>query len=230
VNAIFERSLRFAPKLTRTHFCPGPFDKLKVQLAAQLFSHSVAVGMEAEMALNILPQSANATIEFISNINNLTGHIVDEMSYKAIFSGTGKQIELIDLVTVHASGADVTKRIKSLWCWKITINSLVSIHNFLNKPLIIIRRFNQNIIEHFFGAIRKQSGNCYNPTRIQFKRAFKKCCLRYFQHNPAGNCAADLASVLSTIEDFSNINESRQLHNIIKFHKPLYQPVAIDST
>jgi hypothetical protein len=132
----FERSLRFTPKLTRTHICPGPFDKLKVQLAAQLFSHSVAAGMEAEMALNILPQSANATIEFISNINNLTGHIVDEMSYKAIFSGTGKQIELIenmlhffDLVTVHASGADVTKRIKSLWCWKITINSLVGIYS-----------------------------------------------------------------------------------------------------
>jgi hypothetical protein len=182
----FERSLRFTPKLTRTHICPGPFDKLKVQLAAQLFSHSVATGMEAEMALNILPQSANATIEFISNINNLTGHIVDEMSYKAIFSGTGKQIELIenmlhffDLVTVHASGADVTKRIKSLWCWKITINSLVSIHNFLKKPLII-RRFNQNIIEHFFGAIRKQSGNCYNPTPIQFKRAFKKFLFKIF--------------------------------------------------
>jgi hypothetical protein len=177
----FKRSLRFAPKLTRTHICPGPFDKLKVQLAAQLFSHSVAAGMEAEMALNILPQSAKATIEFISNINNLfdilnsTGHIVNEMSYKAIFSGTGKQMELIenmlhffDLVTVHASGADVTKRIKSLWCWKITINSLISIHNFLKKPLIT-RRFNQDIIENFFGAIRKQSGNCYNPTPIQFK-------------------------------------------------------------
>jgi hypothetical protein len=62
------------------------------------------------------------------------------------------------------------------------------------------------------------------------KEPLKKFCLRYFQHNPAGNCAADLASVLSAIEDFSNINESRQLVNIIKFHKPLYQPVAIDST
>ncbi|CAH1381659.1 unnamed protein product, partial [Tenebrio molitor] len=63
-----------------------------------------------------------------------------------------------------------TKRIKSLWCWKITINSLISIHNFLKKPLIT-RRFNQDIIENFFGAIRKQSGNRYNPTPIQFKRS-----------------------------------------------------------
>jgi hypothetical protein len=54
------------------------------------------------------------------------------------------------------------------------------------------------------------------------KEPLKNFCLRYFQHNPAGNCAADLASVLSAIEDFSNINESRQLVNIIKLHKPLY--------
>jgi DNA transposase THAP9 len=48
--SFFEQNsnLRAAPKLTNSHIFPGPFEKMKVFLAAQVFSQSVAAGMNSE--------------------------------------------------------------------------------------------------------------------------------------------------------------------------------------
>jgi hypothetical protein len=188
------RNLRLAPKLTRVHLHPGAFDKMKVKLAAQLFSNQVATGMETELSTNLLPASAFPTIDFISNINSLfdilnsTGNIdTDERNYKNIFKGADYQIQHLQkmlnlFATVKVedrSGKDVTQRIKSLHCWQLTIKNMTSLHQDVNEPLIT-RRLNQDFVENFFGTVRKQSGNCYNPTPIQFKRAFKKLfCMKY---------------------------------------------------
>jgi hypothetical protein len=95
---------------------------------------------------------------------------------------------------------DVTQRIKSSHCWQLTIK------NQDVNELLIIRRLNQEFVKKKFGTVRKLSGNCYNPTPIQFKRAFNKLfCMKYLQHNPQGNCGNDLASVLSAIGNMPHL-------------------------
>ena len=67
----FQNELRLAPKLTAKHFIENDFQKMKVQLAAQVFSHTVAASMNTYVALNKLDKSAEPTIRFIIFINRL---------------------------------------------------------------------------------------------------------------------------------------------------------------
>ena len=48
-------SIRMTPKLTYKHIYLPTFTKMRVILAAQVFSHSVAVGINTLTALNCLP-------------------------------------------------------------------------------------------------------------------------------------------------------------------------------
>jgi hypothetical protein len=50
---------------------PGPFEKIKVRLAAQVFSTSVAAGMFAALNCGILPQTLKKTIYFIYDMDKL---------------------------------------------------------------------------------------------------------------------------------------------------------------
>jgi len=64
-------NLRMAPKLTYFHIHPSPFDKMKVRLAAQVFSASVAAGMSTALNCGLLPVDAQSTIHFINNLDML---------------------------------------------------------------------------------------------------------------------------------------------------------------
>jgi len=62
---------RLAPKLTEIHINPGPFQKMKVKYASQIFSNTVAAGMKCCVQGGTLPSTANATITFIEHMDKL---------------------------------------------------------------------------------------------------------------------------------------------------------------
>lgn len=61
---------RLAPKLTEIHINPGPFQKMKVKYAYQIFSNTVAAGMKCVQD-GTLPLTANTTISFIEHMDKL---------------------------------------------------------------------------------------------------------------------------------------------------------------
>jgi len=62
-----------------------------------------------------------------------------------------------------------------------------------------------------FGTFRQHHGNNYNPTPIQFIRAFKKIfCLEYFKHSPNANCIEDLDNVPCQVNELNNVSPSFQ--------------------
>jgi len=68
---------------------------------------------------------------------------------------------------------------------------------------LLTRRFNQDALENFFGNVRNQSGNSYNPTPIQFYYAFKKLySVDYDKINDTGNTAPDTDSILLQYKDY----------------------------
>jgi len=66
-----ECNLRLAPKLTYAHIYPGPFEKIRVYLATQVFSGTVAAGMSVALISGILPPGAQFTIDFINDMDKL---------------------------------------------------------------------------------------------------------------------------------------------------------------
>ena len=60
-----------APKLKDKHIILPPFSTMRVNLAVQVLSHSVAVGINTLCALKHLPDEASATAEFIETFDQL---------------------------------------------------------------------------------------------------------------------------------------------------------------
>jgi len=105
-------------------------------------------------------------------------------------------------------GKDITNSVKSVRCWIVTINSILELWNCLNLqqssiPInyLLTRRLNQDCLENFFGSIRKQSENAFNPTPMQFYYSFKKLFSIDYIKADSGNCAADEESILIRCQD-----------------------------
>lgn len=62
---------QLAPKLTDFHLNPKSYQKTRIKIASQIFSHSVVSGMTTLVSYNKLPQSALGTIDFIDSMNKL---------------------------------------------------------------------------------------------------------------------------------------------------------------
>lgn len=63
--------IQTAPKLTYAHFHLGPFKKIKVNLAVEIFSHTVAAGMPTALNIGILPNNLIPTINYINDVDKL---------------------------------------------------------------------------------------------------------------------------------------------------------------
>lgn len=68
--------LRCARKLTDAHMTSTGLNSMKVSLAAQVFSHSVAAGMSMCILANFIQASSSPAVEFIMHIN----HIFDSLN------------------------------------------------------------------------------------------------------------------------------------------------------
>lgn len=66
---------------------------------------------------------------------------------------------------------------------KKTINSVLGLWDQLKNvhhfEFLYTRRLNQDGLENHFGSIRRQNGNCINPTPIRFQRTFKKLVFKF---------------------------------------------------
>ena len=61
-----------SPKITEKHINPNGFSKMKVKLAAQVCSHSVAAGLSTYVALHALQGSALGTTQFVNKMDTIT--------------------------------------------------------------------------------------------------------------------------------------------------------------
>ena len=63
--------IRLAPKLTDKHINLPPFTSMRVNLAAQVLSHSVAAGISFLVRAGIMPESAISTAQFVEHFDVL---------------------------------------------------------------------------------------------------------------------------------------------------------------
>lgn len=204
-----EKNYRLAPKLSNDHIFPNNFQKMKVKLATQVFSHSVAVALFTYIDFGILPKEATPTAEFIENINILFDLLnSNTLENYTAFMGTEKQVSFLhkmetifkNLKVENHNGKNVTKQLKFIFGWRLSINATLILFKKLqtkNYKYLFTRNLNQDCLENFFGHIRNCCGHVKNPTPIQFCRAFKKMfTLRQLEQTEGTNCIEDINELL----------------------------------
>lgn len=229
-NEDSKNNLRTAPKLTYSHIFPGPFEKMRVYLAAQVFSESVMSAMLVYLESSRLPDTSLPTINFIKNMDKLFDifnstrrpglknfnrpfkNTDAQMSHLKFMENFFKQLQVFDKKT-HV---EVTRRMKFIRGWLISISGIfqlwesLKVTNTDDSYVLYTNRINQDCLENLFGTFRTQhNGNNINPTPIQFVWSFKQnFCSNYFRHSDNANCIADLDEILSKMNTDPINNEN----------------------
>ncbi|KAG5887473.1 hypothetical protein JTB14_017327 [Gonioctena quinquepunctata] len=168
---------------------------------------------DAYISFQKLPSAASKTVEFIEKMDNLFDIFNSSKFNKAKFfcrpfMGTESQVKFLkDMLEFFESlvimNKNITKRMKFNFGWRLSISALLGMWDILKEKdihKIHTRRLNQDCLENFFAKIRQQSGNCRNPTPIQFQRAFKKIFgLSYLDNSEGTNCLDEFDKILSSI-------------------------------
>lgn len=207
-----KQDYRLAHRLTNEHIYPNPFQKMKVKLAAQVFSHSVTAAITTYMSFNMIESSALATANFIEKMNELFDVLnSNSLVNMQAFMGSEKQFRILSementfnsIKVVNNQGKDITNKLKFIFGWKITISAVRLLWQDLkneNYKFLFTRNLNQDCLENYFGQIRNACGNARNPTPYQFSRAFKNLfAVHFIEYSEGTNCIDDYSHTLATI-------------------------------
>lgn len=212
-----KNEMRLAPKLTDCHIAPNNFEKIKVRYAAQVLSATVAAALQKLIISNSISNDALATVDFIRKMSDLfdmynSSTVVHAVKYRQTFTGKDYQIkfllelkEYLKRITIFTKqGTNISNKVKVFKYWYQNINSLLKMWDYLRisapeVKFLLMRRFNQDSVENFFGTVRGMNGNAFNPTPIQFYYSFKKVFSVNFCASKTGNCEPDNDKMLSAI-------------------------------
>ncbi|CAB3238852.1 unnamed protein product [Arctia plantaginis] len=199
-----------ANKLTTRHI-DFKNQKMKVKLAVQLLSGSVARAIEyCDKELHILNfKNSEATVQFINTINNLfdimNSRKFPGIDFKAPINEKNetKYLTFLEKTEVYlkhlAVPGDEQKLINSRnktgflgMC--VCMNSLKDLYQRLVKEEKILKfipmyKVSQDHLEIFFSVVRSHGGFNNNPSALQFKAIYKKLLVHMeLKQSFKGNC------------------------------------------
>ncbi|XP_052746941.1 uncharacterized protein LOC128199842 isoform X2 [Bicyclus anynana] len=210
----------FAPALTDQHIHPNGKQKMKVKLAAQVLSHSVAAGIFAKVARNEISPEAVVTATLISKMDNifdsLNADTPDLKRGKRYFTNITKKSEHLqlfhDMKTLFQNIYFIGVRCAppSVNGWIRTIRAVERLwHNLqkFNINALATRRLNQDPLENLFGCIRGHCGSNPNPNVPQFIAGLKTSIVNNLKYKSSlKNCEADANSLLTNMTTFLKTN------------------------
>ena len=222
-----KQKFRLAHKLTKRHIDLPGFSKMSVKLAAQTLSASVSAGIGTLVQFNAISNSASDTADLATIINNLWDSINNSCrrsgnQYKCAMTDTSyhseyykKMIEWFDkLKVIDSKGKDVTKQIKCITGWKISLSAINQLWYHLrdnyNFQFLLTRRLNQDPLENFFSVIRHKGGSCDNPTPSLFCKLFRQIfSMELMTVSDSANCEADNDAFLLMLGDMRKLKSKQ---------------------
>ena len=189
---------------------------MKVLLATQLVSHSVAAGIFMYGNLEVLSNDSFYTTEFIERADQLfdvfnSGRKIYKLKpHRAAIRRTSVHIPfLLDCFQWINRWTVVGSRVPLPFIdgWRQTIAATLMLWNSLHRDhgfhYLLTNRFNQDCLENLFGVIR-QSGLCRdNPTPEQFGSAIRHALINILLKSSENwNCISrsdDLIATLKTL-------------------------------
>ena len=220
--------LRLANKLKKMHI-NWKQQKMKVNLAAQVLSSSVANALEYCTNELRLPQfkGCEATVEFIRIFDQLFDILNSRnplaKGYKAPLRSSNKctwdsfLTDAYDYISTLKNNCGIpmykTKRKTGFIGFLVGIRSTKQMFHDLveSKPArlkyLLTYKMSQDHLELLFCAIRACGGFNNNPTTKQFTAAYKRLLLRSHIEGERGNCTKrDPINILSVLKDSCTVN------------------------
>uniref|UniRef100_A0ABD2WH30 Transposable element P transposase n=1 Tax=Trichogramma kaykai TaxID=54128 RepID=A0ABD2WH30_9HYME len=195
------KSCKTARKLTERHIQPKAFEKMKVSLAVQVFSHSVGAALmtaalNKEIGLNTADLGiAAATSDFCTSLNR----IFDCLNARSFSDPNPYRKGL-------SKSTRVEDELKKAMYWIKTIDRLKS----KDIRYVLTSRLNQDKLENFFEFLRERCGYNNNPTLTQCIKNMQYAVLVTLLVPPVGtNCEADQARLL--ISNFNSYVKSKKI-------------------
>ena len=187
--------VKFANKLSPAHVTEWKKRKMKVKLAAQVMSTSVADALQLLMDIQLPEfQSSSATIRFIRMVDK----VFDKLNSRSPFIiGSKQAITRNGIDEDERFFKEVEKELRALRLFDgqtvITSKSKCFVIGFITTMRATIGlarelfqqfathelwyfipyRLCQDALEHFFGDIRARNGWCNNPTALQFMFSYR---------------------------------------------------------
>ena len=223
-----KEGLRLANKLKKPHI-QFSTQKMKVNLAAQVFSSSVADALEfCSKDLDLKEfHGCEATVKFIRIFDRLFDTLNSRnpwgKGYKAPLRVSNKHYwntflddaysYIYNLKNSNNVNMCETKRKTGFIGFLVAIKSFKGIFHDLveveDAPLkyLLTYKFSQDHLELFFGAIRAAGGSNNNPTAAQFTGIYKRLLLRSSVQGGIGNVKQrDQTNILYMIGDTCRVN------------------------
>ena len=210
--------IQMAPKLKEKHINLPPFASMRVNLAAQVLSHSVAAGLASMVTFKQLPESATDTAEFVEHFdalfntfNSCTLRSSQRLRH-AFNDSSGHHSFLRDILRyLERIKTKDGKELPCIYGWKLSINALLGLWQVLKTEeafqFLLTSRLNQDCAENLFSVIHKKGGFRDNPDAQQFKDAFKYVVAsKLFVQSTSSNCLVDGEKILL---DVSNVAMAR---------------------
>ena len=183
---------KIAPSLSAKHVDPKQFEKMKVNVAAQLLSHSTASALRFAVHDKLLPADALTTAWFVDIVNNWFDAANVRSRREALYSKSGSKIrslllmmEIIPKLTFSSANRQ--------YSWKpIQTGILVSTQSLLDLfaslvasglyNYLMTSRLTQDALENLFSQIRGR-GNAH-PTPVHFRHCLRLISISQFQSAP----------------------------------------------
>jgi len=171
-----KQKLRLAPRLSDRHLNLPPFAGMRVRLAAQIFSHSVAAGMYTHVALNAMPADATFTAEFIEMIDGWfdcfnTGNLLNAKELRRGLTSSSphwEHLKLCKSLFMKLKIVGCRSKVPCISGVVLAINCLEHLYSYLHEKMafafLLTNRLNQDCLENHFAVIRGRGGFRDNPT------------------------------------------------------------------
>lgn len=173
-------TLKVLPTITTAHIKPNCFEKMKMDIAFQLFSDQVIKGLFIYREhIESSYRTVMPTVDFVKEINCLIRVMTSRTSEKALKPGSPNVqflegfLEYLQEWEQHAKpagGGFLTQSTSS--GLRVTIKSTLDLLSYLTSTVgfkyVLTSRLSQYKLENLFGIIRQPSGCNDHPTVSQF--------------------------------------------------------------
>ncbi len=210
-----KQPIQMAPKLTDKHLDLPPFMAMRVSLAAQVLSHSVAAGISTLVTCQYLPQKAQRTADFVKQFDTLfnvfnSRNLNSSQKLGWALSDDSGHISFLQETLEFLNTVQTTegKELPCIMGWKLSVNALLGLWHTLKTEasfkFLLTNRLNQDCVENLFSIICGRGCFSDNPDCQQFRAALKFVVAdKLFVQSDGTNCKVDDDQILLDIASVS---------------------------
>ncbi|XP_054289856.1 uncharacterized protein LOC129005088 [Macrosteles quadrilineatus] len=213
-------------KITEKHVAPNAFDRMKVKLATQVFSHSVTAAMQTAVGTGQLPADAVNTATFIGRLND----IFDCLNSKVQFDANPLKCAISSTDAGLRVGETLKNALPWIQTWRCdkktsrslsrppcfsglyqTVSSVLQLWNDIKEEdtkYLLTNRLTQDALENEFGIARQRCGYEKNPSAMQFRQNLRhRIQVTLMKPPESANCEID-DDVILTASDLDKISDT----------------------